>query len=244
MKRVMVLRHVANEALGNLEVVLRACGLELDVVDCFTDRWPDVERAGFDPGRLAGLVVMGGTMHVHQTDRFPFLATEIEWLRAACEAQLPTLGICLGAQMLAHALGAHVYPNDIKEIGWYQIELLGAGSSDRLLAGSRPRQTVFQWHGDTFDLPAGAVLLARGATCPHQAFRYGPRAYGLQFHPEMTAEMVQLWLRAPGMCEEVASQESIDPDEIRGRMAESLAAMAPFSTQIFRGFAELCHEVG
>ena len=244
MKHVMVLRHVANEALGNLEVVLRGCGLELDVVDCFADEWPAVERAGFDPSSLAGLVVMGGTMHVHQTDRYPFLATELQWLRAAVKAELPTLGICLGSQMLASALGANVYPNETKEIGWYQIELLGEGSTDPLLAGSGPRETVFHWHGDTFDLPAGAVLLARGETCRRQAFRFGPRAYGLQFHPEMTAEMVELWLQAPDMCEEVASLDAIDADEIRRATRESLAAMIPFSTRSFRRFAELCREAG
>ncbi|MEX0679389.1 MAG: type 1 glutamine amidotransferase [Pirellulales bacterium] len=240
MKRVRVLRHVANEALGNLETVLRAAGLALDVVDCFADDWPRVERAGFDPKRVAGLVVMGGTMNVDQTDRFGFLATEVQWVRAAVDAQLPTLGICLGAQMLAKALGAKVYPNEIKEIGWYQIELLSEGLCDELLGGSQPRETVFQWHGDTFDLPDGAVLLARGETCRHQAFRYGRRAWGLQFHPEMTAQMVEEWLADPDMCALAASLDYIDPEEIRRLARESLGTMIPFAERIFRGFAGLC----
>ena len=240
MKRVKVLRHVANEALGNLEVMLRREGLELDLVDCFADDWPEVERAGFDPHSAAGLVVMGGTMNVDQTDRFAFLATEVEWVRAAIDADLPTLGICLGAQMIAKTLGAKVYPNKVKEIGWYEIELLGEGFRDPLLAGSRPHETVFHWHGDTFDLPDGAVLLARGETCRHQAFRYGPSAYGLQFHPEMTAQMVDLWLNAPDMCREVASLDAIDPELIRRGTPESLGAMIPFAQRIFCGFAGLC----
>jgi GMP synthase (glutamine-hydrolysing) len=242
MKRVKVLRHVPNEALGNLEVVLRAEGLQLDVVDCFADDWPDIEREGFDPHAVAGLVVMGGTMNVDQTDRFGFLATEVQWVRDAIDAQLPTLGICLGAQMMAKALGAKVYPNRVKEIGWYEIELVGEGFGDPLLAGSRPRETVFHWHGDTFDLPAGAALLARGETCRQQAFRYGNRAYGLQFHPEMTAAMVDLWLEAPGMCGEVASLDYIDPQAIRRRTSAALAEMIPFAQRIFRRFAGLCRE--
>lgn len=244
MKRVLVLRHVANEALGNLEVVLRACGLELEVVDCFAAAWPQIERGGFDPRRVAGLVVMGGTMNVDQTDRYPFLATEVRWLQAALEAELPTLGICLGAQMMAKALGSPVYANAIKEIGWYEIELLDAAAADPLLAGGPSRQIVFHWHGDTFDLPAGAELLASSKSCRQQAFRYGPRAYALQFHPEMTAPMVELWLRAPGMCQEVGSLDYIDPAEILRRTPECLAAMVPFSTHVFRGFAQLCHEAG
>lgn len=244
MKRVIVLRHAANEALGNLEVALRSRGLELDVLDCFSDAWPAVERAGFEPALVAGLVVMGGPMNVDETDRYPYLDTEVEWLRSAVRAQLPTLGICLGAQLLAKALGARVYPHRVKEIGWYEIGLEPEALADRLLAGSRPRETVFQWHGDTFDLPRGAVRLARGETCPNQAFRYGPSAYGLQFHPEMTAEMVETWLAAPDMCAEVSSCDHVDPAEIRRRAPGSLAEMAPFSRRIFERFAALCRASG
>jgi GMP synthase (glutamine-hydrolysing) len=183
---------------------------------------------------------MGGTMNVDQADRYPHLATEVEWLRTAVRTRLPTLGICLGAQLLAKALGAGVYRNRIKEIGWYQIELTPEGASDRLFAGSRACETVFQWHGDRFDLPAHGVRLARGETCDNQAFRYGPNAYGLQFHPEMTAEMVEAWLTAPGMCAEVAACDYLDSAEIRGRAAESLAAMRPFARRIVERFAGLC----
>lgn len=240
MNRVIVLRHAADEALGNLEVTLRACGLVLEVVNCFADTWPDVERAGFDPSRFAGLVVMGGPMNVDQTDRHPYLATEVEWLRAAVGAGLPTLGICLGAQLLAKALGARVYPHRIKEIGWYEIELAPEAAGDALLADSGPRETVFHWHGDTFDLPAGAVRLARGEGCENQAFRYGPCAYGVQFHPEMTAEMVDTWLSAPSLCGQLRECDYIDPAEIRRSTAESLAEMAPFAGRIFERFAALC----
>lgn len=242
MKRVKVLRHAAHDVLGSLDVVLRSERLQLEVVDCFADDWPDVERGGFDPADVAGLIVMGGTMNVDQTDRFGFLATEIDWLRAAVDAELPTLGICLGAQLLAKALGARVRANPVQEIGWYPIDLLSETSADGLFSGSGPRETVFHWHGETFDLPPGAVLLAQGETCRHQAFRYGPGAYGLQFHPEMTGEMVDKWLTAPHMCAQLASLDYIDPDEIRRRTPAGLAAMHPFAQRLFRGFAELCRQ--
>jgi GMP synthase (glutamine-hydrolysing) len=240
MKRVMVLRHAADEPLGNLEITLGACGAELDVVDCFTGAWRGVDRAGFDPAALAGLVVMGGPMNVDQVERYPYLAAEIDWLRAAVQARLPTLGICLGAQLLAKSLGAGVFANSVKEIGWYEIELTTAALTDGWLAAGRQRETVFQWHGDTFDLPPGAECLAGGNTCRQQAFRLGAWAYGVQFHPEMTLEMVESWLAAPEMCAEVSSLDYIDPGEIRRRAPEALAGMAPFVTSIFQRFAAMC----
>jgi GMP synthase-like glutamine amidotransferase len=239
MKRVRILRHAADEALGNLEIELRAEGLNLEVIDCFDDHWHAVASAGFHPADFAGLVVMGGTMNVDQTDRFPFLAVEVGWLRQAARAGLPTLGICLGAQLLARSLDARVYPNAVREIGWYQIELTPAGLADCLLKGSPPRPTVFHWHGDTFDLPEQAVLLAKGETCPHQAFRHG-RSYGLQFHPEMTAEMVDAWLGAPEMCADAATCAGFDPGKIRRLAHESLEAMVPFARGLFRRFADFC----
>jgi GMP synthase (glutamine-hydrolysing) len=239
MKNVMVLRHAPHESIGTLDHYLRGRGLGIDFVDCWDAGWRDVERAGFDPGRLAGLVVMGGPMNVDQTDRYPFLATEVEWLGRAVEAQLPALGICLGSQLLAKALGARVYPHRIKEIGWHPVELLDAAFDDPLFGGSRPTETVFQWHGDTFDLPAGSVPLARGQACERQAFRHG-RAYALQFHIEMTGEMVDQWLDEPAMCAEVAALDYVDPNQIRRDTAGAMDRMAPFARRVLGGFAALC----
>ncbi len=240
MKPVLVLRHSPHEALGNLAVALRAAGLELRVVNCFAEDWPQFAAEGFSPPDYSGLVVMGGPMNVDQTEEYPFLHTEAGWLRQAVEAELPTLGVCLGAQLLAKALGARVRANPVKEIGWYEIELLPEARSEGLMAGSRSRETVFHWHGDTFDLPAGAVHLARGSTCPQQAFRYGQRAYGVQFHPEITAEMVAHWLAAPSACALLSELDYIDADAIRHRTPEALKAMRPFSGRLFSGFARLC----
>jgi GMP synthase (glutamine-hydrolysing) len=241
MKPVVILRHVPFESLGNLETILGGADVPLHVVECFDATWPDVERGGFDARRLAGLVVMGGPMNVDETDRFGFLATEVKWLAQAADAGLPTLGICLGAQLLAKALGATVYKNQVQEIGWYDLELLRQAHEDALFAGSRACETVFQWHGDTFDLPPGAVSLARTATCEQQAFRYGG-AYGIQFHLEMTAEMVEDWLSEPEMCGELKTAPHVDPLEIHRQAPINLAEMAPLAHRVFGRFAGMCHD--
>jgi GMP synthase (glutamine-hydrolysing) len=240
MKPVRVVRHVPQEALGNLEAVLRSRGLELQVVDCFAEEWPTIDRANLRPHELAGLVVMGGPMNADDSERYPFLATEVDWLRQAVAAGLPTLGICLGAQLLAKSLGARVLRNRVKEIGWYNIELLPAALDDPLLSGSRAAETVFQWHGDTFDLPTDAVHLARSAACEQQVFRYGPGAYGLQFHLEITAEMVANWLVDPDLCGDLNGSDEINPHEIRRRAADEVAKMAPLAERIFGRFAAMC----
>lgn len=240
MKRVMVIRHVPHEALGNLETVLGAGALNLHVVDCFAPSWPAVEQSGFHPRQLAGLVVMGGPMNADETDRYPFLATEVAWLRQAVAAELPTLGICLGAQLLAKALGARVYPNRVKEIGWYDLEILPAAFRDPLLMGSREVETVFQWHGDTFDLPPGAIHLARSVACEHQAFRMGANTYGLQFHLEVTAEMVMDWLDEPQLCAQIASRDGIDSAEIRRRTPEAIGSMEELVRRVFSRFGRMC----
>jgi GMP synthase (glutamine-hydrolysing) len=242
MKHVRVLRHVPQEALGNLEAVLRSHGVELEVVDCFAENWPAIERAGLRPQELAGLIVMGGPMNADDTDCYPFLATEVDWLRQAVAARLPTLGICLGAQLLAKSLGARVFRNRVKEIGWHDLELLPAALADPLLAGSNARETVFQWHADTFDPPPGAVQLARSALCEQQVFRYGTNAYGLQFHLEITAEMVADWLVDPDLCGDLQESGEIDPREIRRRAADAVSKMAPLADRVFGRFAALCRQ--
>jgi GMP synthase (glutamine-hydrolysing) len=240
MKRVRVLRHVPQEALGNLETVLCRRGLELEIVDCFSESWPRIEHSGFEPRQFAGLVVMGGPMNADETDCYPFLATEVAWLRAAVSAGLPTLGICLGAQLLARSLGARVFRNPVKEIGWHTIELLPAGLEDPLLTGSRAVETVFHWHADTFDPPPGAVQLARSARCEQQIFRYGASAYGVQFHPEITLDMVVDWCQDSELCGGLNATDGIDLDEICRRAPREMANMAPLVERIFGRFAELC----
>jgi GMP synthase-like glutamine amidotransferase len=138
-------------------------------------------------------------MAVYEMDRTPYLKDEALFIKKAVHAHKHVLGVCLGAQMLAHVLGARVYPGGAKEIGWYDVTLTEEGMRDECMAGlavdSGKTARVFQWHGDTFDLPQGAVRLASSALYPNQAFRYGDHVYALQFHIEVTPGIVGGWLR-------------------------------------------------
>src|SRR5205823_5670297 len=142
---------------------------------------PDVSSAG-------GLIFMGGPMSVN--DDLPYLRQEQGFIAQAIAGGKPVLGICLGAQLIAGTLGARVYRNPVKEIGWYPIRLEDAAADDCLFRELPPEHIVFHWHGETFDLPAAAVPLASSAACRHQAYRVGSNVYGLQFHLEVAPEMI------------------------------------------------------
>lgn len=242
MKPVLVFRNVAHETMGTLRTALDDAGLPFRYVDLFAE-----VPAHLDVTQAAGLIVLGGPMNVDETDRYPFLAREVDWMRQAVEAEVPVLGVCLGSQLLAKALGARVRANGIKEIGWYRINLAPEAATDRLfrtcwedVEGDTRQVTVFQWHGDTFDLPDGAVHLAASELCSHQAFRFGRSAYGLQFHLEMTREMIDDWLGEAGNRGELAQLDYIDPEEIRGRTRHELPAMQSLAQRMFGQFAALC----
>ncbi len=235
MKPVLVFQHVPRETLGSLESVLRRAGLTWRYVELFAGV-PD----GLDLDLAAGLIVLGGPMNVDETDRYPFLGPEVVWIRQAVQRRIPMLGICLGSQLLAKAFGARVYPNPVKEIGWYEVELTPPAAEDPLFAGCPVRPTVFQWHGDTFDLPPGATLLATAPLCRHQAFRVDPHAYGLQFHIEMTAELIESWLAHPENDAELAALPYIDPDHIRQQTPVMLPRLEAVGSEVLGRFAALC----
>jgi GMP synthase (glutamine-hydrolysing) len=127
----------------------------------------------------------------------------------------------------------------VKEIGWYELDLTPAAQTDPLFAGCRPVETVFQWHGDTFDLPPGAVHLARSKLCKHQAFRFGPAAYGLQFHVEMTPEMVESWLDEAENCRELSGLDYIHPAAILAQLPHCFPAMESLGRRVLSRFAAL-----
>jgi len=185
-----VIRHVEIEDLGYIGESLERAGIRSRYVDA------DSLPAGELGAGGASLIVLGGPMGVYEAERYPFLGAEIELIQAFLAGGRPVLGICLGAQLVAAAAGARVYPGAAgKEIGWAPVQLTDAGLADPLWAGFPERFQTFHWHGDTFDLPAGAELLARTERYV-QAFRLGPTAYGVQFHPEVVPAQLESWIRA------------------------------------------------
>jgi GMP synthase-like glutamine amidotransferase len=182
-----VLQHVEWEGPGLIADEARARGLPLQV------RRLDAGDAVPSVSDLAGLVVMGGPMSVHDTSSCPHLVPEQQVIRAAVERALPVLGVCLGAQLLAAALGAPVYRGPAPEIGVGEVGLTAEGCSDPVLGAAGTTVPVMHWHGDTFELPAGATHLARSARYANQAFRVGRRAYAFQFHVEVDRALADAW---------------------------------------------------
>jgi GMP synthase (glutamine-hydrolysing) len=233
---VLILCHAANESGGTIETALSRAGLPYRYINLYREVPSQLPLE-----QATGLVVLGGPMNVDEVQRYPFLAADVRWIRQAVEGRLPVLGVCLGAQLLAKALGARVYANGVKEIGWYPIEMTPAAADDALFACGGT-QTVFQWHGDTFDLPAEAVQLARSPLCEYQAFRYGPTAYGLQFHVEMTAPMIDQWLAAADASGELDGLDYIDAGKIRGQSPQELPQLQALAAQMLGRFAAMCQK--
>lgn len=150
------------------------------------EKLPEIEQ-------VSALIVMGGAMGANDDARHPFLGDLKELVRNCVASRIPYLGICLGGQLLAAAVGAKVASNRWEELGWLNVSLAAAGNVDRLFEGMAAEFRTFQWHHDSFDIPENALLLASSAACPHQAFRIGDLAWGLQFHPEVTETIIRDW---------------------------------------------------
>lgn len=190
MRKLLVLQHVPSEPLGVLDPLLREEGFRIRYVNFARNPTAQVDISGY-----GGLVVLGGPMNVDQMADYPHLQHEIEVIQAALDREIPTLGICLGSQLLAAALGAHVHPSPAREIGWYRLTLSSAAGDDPLFKHLDPQTPVFQWHGYTFTEPRDSVHLASTDGCANQAFRYRDFAYGLQFHLEVNEALIRRWLR-------------------------------------------------
>ncbi len=189
--RIAVVQHLFCESPGAYNTELDRRGVQRSVIEIDTgDALPDWRE--FD-----GIIAMGGPMSVNDEDDFPWLIEEKRWTAEAVNAGLPYFGACLGVQLLASALGARVYPLEQAEVGLLPVELTPEGLADPVLGAAEDPLLTLQWHGDTFELPAGAVLLASSPAAPNQAFRYGDSAYGIQFHLEVTPQMAQQWSEVP-----------------------------------------------
>jgi len=235
MKKLLVLQHVAHELLGTLNPMLKKAGFRIRYVNFA--RHPDAQPSldGYD-----GLVILGGPMSVNDTDRLPHLMTEMHLIEQAMRRNLPVLGICLGAQLIAKTLGAAVYPSREKEIGWYDVSPTDHAQSDPLLTVLQKSEKIFQWHGETFDIPKTSSHLAFSSVCANQAFRYGSTVYGFQFHLEVDEPMIHRWLRVAVNRDEITALGGfINPDRIHSETPTHIARLNQLSHQVFGEFIKL-----
>jgi GMP synthase-like glutamine amidotransferase len=220
--RVEIFQHVAFEGLGSLEAWFRERGHTLAYTRLYAGDMP--AGAALPSGRPAPdadwLVVMGGPMGVHDEAAYPWLREEKRAIARALERGAAVLGVCLGAQLLAHVLGAKVGRNRHKEIGWFPVDLAEEAARTWLGRVFPPRFTPFHWHGDTFDIPAGAVALGGSEACAHQGFLHGENALGLQFHPEVTGESLAALVQHCGG--ELAGDRYVqDTDALKAGLAQA-----------------------
>jgi GMP synthase (glutamine-hydrolysing) len=225
----LVIQHVRWETPHR---ILDACGeLEVRTVEPLAgDRLPS-------HAEISGAVVMGGPMNVDEVERYPAMATEREWLAEATSREIPVLGICLGAQLLARALGAEVRAGEGSEIGFAPVEI--HDPADPIVGALAPRTTVLHWHGDVLDLPDGAVPLASSARTQCQAFRHG-KTWGLLFHAEADAALIDKWLAEPSMRDEATGALDADASAVlRHQAREAEVELIARSAKGFQAFADL-----
>ncbi|MGH6808922.1 MAG: glutamine amidotransferase [Ensifer adhaerens] len=232
LKSAQVIRHVHFEDLGTFAAPLRHAGYEIGYHDVGTADFLD-----FAPDAPDLVVVLGGPIGVYDDQAYPFLQREIDVLAARLETGRPTLGICLGAQLIARASGAQVFPSGIKEIGFEPISLSDAGRASPLRhLGGVP---MLHWHGDTYDLPAGATLLASTSKTVQQAFSIGNTILGLQFHPEADAGAAfERWLVGHA-CELAAA--NVDTGKLRDDAAQFRASLATAAGAMMTAWLEQLH---
>lgn len=188
--KILVIKHVSNEGPGLIQTHFESQGWPVELID--------LSNGDTLPGKLnaiAAVIMLGGPMNVYEEEKYSFLKKEDEFITRLIIEEIPFLGICLGAQLLSKACQGKVMKMPEQEVGWYTVSITKEGAKDSLLYGLPPRLVVFQWHGDTFEVPQGGTLLARGVSCKNQAFRVGHYAYGLQFHIEASPDMVREWMK-------------------------------------------------
>lgn len=233
MARLLVFQHVAAQPAGLLDPLIRQRGHRMRFVNFERDPGarPDIDR-------YHALVVLGGAMNVPEKDRRAHLLTEMRAIERALRADKPVLGICLGAQLLAHVLGAEVRRLPRPEIGWHPLQMAAEGRRDPVLGQLGPNPEVFQWHGYGFDLPHGATHLAGSADCAHQAFRWGRHAYALQFHLEADTSLIGRWLDTPGYRSQMSTQGDGLEARIRSTTPSRLARLRPSAESAFSRFLD------
>lgn len=228
----LALQHISCEPPALYEDMLRARGFDLHRVEV-----DEGERVP-DPREYTGVIVMGGPMGAYEIDEYPWLVPELAALRDAVSADVPCWGVCLGAQLLAAALGGRAYQGSQPEVGIEEVFRTADAADDPVFADAPARFRTLQWHGDTFDLPDGAVQLASSDAYPNQAFAYG-RSYGLQFHVEVSPALAQEWAAVPAYAE---SLEKVHGPGAMPRLVEAVgdnaAATGAVATTLFTNWLD------
>jgi GMP synthase (glutamine-hydrolysing) len=228
MRRVLLLQHVWDNAPGYVGTILQRQRISFDVVQVETEAIPDLSK-------YSAVVALGGPQHVYEKERHPYFVPEQALIRQAVEQDIPYLGICLGGQLLADVLGGRVSRHTLAEVGFSDVQFTEAGKNDPLYKGLPGYQKVVHWHKDFFDLPSGAILLASNAHTMNQAFRYGKRAYGLQYHIEVDPQTFDIWLYDPA-----CRQELINTLGIEGY--HQLEAKRPIQAPIYQEHTRIMFE--
>jgi len=228
-RNIWILQHTPCENLGTFEDVLRGNEIEFTYIETHAGKAVPLEMAD-----KAGLVVMGGPMGVYDQAEYPFLRDELRLIESALKLERPVLGVCLGSQLLASALGADVKKGERKELGWHPVTLSESASEDSLFAGVPKEFWPFHWHGDVFSLPKDAVGLAQSRQTAHQAFRYGRNAYGILFHLEVTEGQISQML--VDFADELREAGGT-PGEITEQTPQHLPALQGISAGVFGRWA-------
>lgn len=231
MSDILVLQHVHTEPLGTISDALDSRGLSYRYIRAY-----DGEDIPTELGNAVGLVVMGGPMGVYEQERHPFLTAEMRLIEKALSQKALVLGVCLGSQLLASVLGSLVAPGPDPEIGWAPIALTEDAAVDRLWHSVDSEFTGFHWHGDSFDLPDGAVALAASQMTDCQAFRHGNNAYGFLFHMEMTDPMIREWTT---MNRPYLDAIEVDANAITAGIPKYLSSLQHIGRTVFGNWADL-----
>lgn len=232
--KILVFQHVPFEPLGTLDPLLKEHGVRIRYVNFGRDTGLRPTVAGY-----AAIIVLGGPMSCDDIERFPNLKTEVDILHDAVHKGVAVLGICLGAQLLAKALGGTVQRNPVREVGWREVELTPEGEADPVLATFASRQMVFQWHEDGIGLPPGALRLASSPASEIQAFSFGDNAYGLQFHLEVNGPLIDRWLAVPENRRVLQAEGGdVAADRIRRETRHRIGALQALSRITFSRWIE------
>ena len=216
MQRILILQHMRENPKGFVGSLLDEYAIDHDVIDVEQEKLPQEIN-------YAAIIAFGGDQHVYDDHLYPYLSQEKALIQRAIEQNIPFLGLCLGGQLLAAALGGQVKRHHMTELGFFDVQFTDAGRRDPLFAGLPGYQKVFHWHEDTFDLPVGAVLLATSENTDNQAFRYGQSAYGLQYHIEIDDATLNTWLYEPSM--QASMLATLGPDAYHKLERESIGQL-------------------